>query len=165
MIFSRRCEYGLRALAHLARSRQRCGAREISRDQQIPYHFTAKILQDLKAKGFVCSFRGSGGGFALVRPPETICLLEVFRALEGAQFLTRCAFGLDGCSDSQPCSLHPRWNTLRAQMEAFLRSHTVGDLLRGNPLAVESSDDQPPALSQLIPSGIGTSEDEGRPKS
>ena len=163
MIFSRRCEYGIRALTHLAQSCQRCGAREISRDQKIPYHFTAKILQDLKAKGFVCSLRGSGGGFALARPPETICLLEVFGALECEQFLTHCAYGFPGCSDSQPCTLHAGWKPIRAQIEDFLRSHTIGDLVGRNPRVEKSPEEPLPGLSLPFPSGTGTSGTKDRP--
>lgn len=128
MIFPKRCEYGIRALVFLAQSQQRCGARQISRHQEIPYHFVAKILQELKAKGFLRSLRGVGGGFALARPAETIRLMEVFAALESDHFLTHCVYGFAGCSDSQPCTLHSGWKPIRAQIEAYLQNHTIGDL-------------------------------------
>ena len=65
MLFSKRGEYAIRALVHLARARPVCGAREISRSQDVPYHFIGKVLQELKAKGLVESLRGAGGGSAV----------------------------------------------------------------------------------------------------
>ena len=106
MLFSKRSEYAIRALVHLARARPVCGAREISRGQDVPYHFVGKVLQQLKAKGLVRSVRGAGGGFALARPAEEIRLIEVLEAVEHDHFLDRCIYGFASCSDGAPCPLH-----------------------------------------------------------
>ncbi len=58
MLFSKKCEYAIRALNHLFRAHHVCKASEISRDQQVPYPYMAKVLQDLKRSGFVNSTRG-----------------------------------------------------------------------------------------------------------
>ena len=72
MISCKKCEYAIRALVDLAQTQSRTGAREISQRQNVPYHFVAKILQELKVKGFLRSARGAGGGFALTRPADQI---------------------------------------------------------------------------------------------
>lgn len=85
MKLSKRGEYGIRALCHLA---ERHGGglvhiRAIAEEEQIPSKFLESILLQLKRAGFVTSRRGNEGGYALARAPETITLAEVIRALDG----------------------------------------------------------------------------------
>ena len=120
------CE--MRALVHLARSNQVCDAREISRVQQAPYHFIAKVLQELKAKGFVKSVRGVGGGFQLAGAPETVRLMDIVCALDGDQLFRDCAYGFMGCTENEPCPVHDGWKEIRNQIENYLRNHTLADL-------------------------------------
>ena len=128
MIFGKKGEYAIRALVHLAQARQRCRARDISRDQMVPYDFIAKVLQELKAKGFVRSVRGVGGGFVLARPAADIGLMEVMAAMDCNHLLEKCVYGLAECSDSNPCPLHRDWKPIRSQIEVYLLSHTIADL-------------------------------------
>ena len=130
MLFSKRSEYAIRALVHLARARPVCGAREISRGQDVPYHFVGKVLQQLKAKGLVKSVRGAGGGFALARPAEEIRLIEVLEAVEHDHFLHRCIYGFASCLDSDPCPLHEGWKPIKETLEIYLKNHTIGDIVK-----------------------------------
>jgi Rrf2 family protein len=82
---SKRGEYGIRALCHLA---ERHGAglvhiRAIAAEEEIPSKFLESILLQLKRAGFVTSRRGNEGGYALARAPETIALGQVIRVLDG----------------------------------------------------------------------------------
>lgn len=130
MIFSRKSEHALRALVHLALSGQVCDAGTISRAQQAPHHFMAKVLQELKAKGFVRSVRGAGGGFRLAREPETIHLMDIIYAMDGDQLFRGCVYGFADCAESNPCPLHEGWKTIRTQFDAYLREHTLADLVQ-----------------------------------
>ena len=146
MIFSRKCEYALRALVHLARSNQVCDSREISRAQQAPYHFIAKVLQELKAKGFVKSVRGVGGGFQLTAVPETVRLRDLICALDGDQIFKGCVYGFMGCKENEPCPLHDGWAEIRSRIEIYLRTHTLADLAR-------NGDTKPPGRTEEFFSG------------
>ena len=132
MIFGKKCEYAFRALADLAQSHSRSGAREISRRENVPYYFAAKILQELRGKGFLRSARGNGGGFALARPAHQIRLLEIVLALDGDRWFHRCSYGLPDCDDSKPCPLHLGWKAIRTQIEMYLDSHTIEDLAQSS---------------------------------
>jgi Rrf2 family protein len=82
---SKKGEYGVRALCHLA---ERHGEgvvqiREIARLEAIPWKFLEGILLQMKTAGIVRSRRGIEGGYALARPPEEIALGEVLRLLDG----------------------------------------------------------------------------------
>lgn len=67
-MFSKTCEYAIRAMIFIAqRSKdgQRVGIREIAKGIDSPEHFIAKILQQLARKGVVASVKGPNGGFFL----------------------------------------------------------------------------------------------------
>jgi len=55
---------------------------DIARRQKIPQKFLELILAGLKQNGFVDSRRGAEGGYLLARPPDTITVGEVLRAVE-----------------------------------------------------------------------------------
>ena len=130
MIFCKKCEYAIRALADLAQSRSVIGARELARRQNAPYHFVGKILQELRAQGFLSSIRGASGGFELARPADRIRLMEVVVALKCDYWLHQCIYGYADCSDHNPCPLHLGWKSIRTQIEAYLNTHTIADLVR-----------------------------------
>ena len=85
MKLSKRGEYGIRALCHLAGSYGRgvVQIRAIAREESIPPKFLEGILLELKRFGFVRSRRGVDGGYALAQEPAKIMLGDVVRALDG----------------------------------------------------------------------------------
>lgn len=88
---TKRTEYGLIALVHLAGRRGgRTSAREISERYQVPRRLLAEVLKHLARAGLVESQRGAQGGFELVRDPSTITVGEVVTELEGAPTLASC---------------------------------------------------------------------------
>ncbi|MBI4455291.1 MAG: Rrf2 family transcriptional regulator [Acidobacteria bacterium] len=129
MIFSKKCQYAIRSLTHLADARQVCDVREISQRQKVPYHFMAKILQGLNREGFVKSVKGAGGGFLLARPAGRIRLIDVLAVIDGNDVFSRCLYGLQECSASMPCPMHQDWKVVRYDVERYLRSHTIADLV------------------------------------
>jgi Rrf2 family cysteine metabolism transcriptional repressor len=85
MKVSKRGQYGMRALCHLAET---YGAgvvqiREIARKESIPGKFLEGILLELKHAGIVRSRRGIDGGYELAREPKEIMLGQVMRVLDG----------------------------------------------------------------------------------
>jgi Rrf2 family protein len=85
MKVSKKGEYGVRALCHLAERHSEgvVQIREIARIESIPRKFLEGILLQLKSAGIVRSRRGIDGGYALARPPGEIAMGEVIRLLDG----------------------------------------------------------------------------------
>jgi Rrf2 family nitric oxide-sensitive transcriptional repressor len=110
--------FALRALMRLAGEPARSFATsEIAAEFGISRNHLAKVVRDL-ADGFIATQRGVGGGLTLARPPQSITLGQVVRALEG-EALVEC-FREDGGS----CALMPRCRLkakLAAAREAFMR--------------------------------------------
>ena len=113
-------DFALRALMRLAGEPTRSFAtNEIASEFNISRNHLAKVVRDLADGGFITTQRGAGGGFSLARPPQSITIGEVVRALEARQALVECFRG-----DGGDCLLTPRCRLkirLAAAREAFMR--------------------------------------------
>ncbi len=66
---------------------------DIAKRQKIPQKFLELILAGLKQNGFVDSRRGAEGGYLLARPPDSITVGEVLRAVENVKGNSRVDAG------------------------------------------------------------------------
>lgn len=129
MIYSKACEYGIRALTYLARHPdERCMAKSVSEQEQIPHYFLGKILQSLVRYRFVTSTKGPGGGFQLAQPAGEITLFDIKDAIDGTDDLYECAVGLERCDDEMPCPLHDTFKPLREEIKSYLEETTLADM-------------------------------------
>jgi Rrf2 family transcriptional regulator, iron-sulfur cluster assembly transcription factor len=133
LIFSRQCEYALQAVLYLAlRPRgEMTSSKELTSRLQIPYHFLAKILQDLAKKGLLKSLKGPTGGFALGMQAKEITLFHIIEAVDGVEFTTSCVLGFPECSGKNPCAVHEKWSALRDGMYNMLVSKNILELAKG----------------------------------
>ena len=130
MIYSKPCEYAVRALVFLARSPDRRAVQgtEIARGEGLPAPVLGKVLQELVRKGLLDSRRGPGGGFRLARDSRLITLRDVVAAIDGLDQFSECAVGLEHCSDESLCPLHDTWKALRTHMMNYLQETTLADM-------------------------------------
>ena len=86
MKLTRRSEYALLALIHLARAKGEgyVAVAAIAEAQGLPPQFLEQLLMALKRARLVTSQKGPHGGYRLARPAEKISLAEVIRLLDGA---------------------------------------------------------------------------------
>ena len=130
MIYSKPCEYAIRALVYLARFPGQGAAQgtEIAKAEGLPAPVLGKVLQELVRKGLLESRRGPGGGFRLARKPQLITLRDIVAAIDGLDHFAECAVGLKGCSDNSPCPLHDTWKGIRTQLMNYLETTTLTDM-------------------------------------
>lgn len=133
MIHTDSGKYAIRAITYLA-SRPAdelpVSAADVAEAEKIPPYYLAKVLQDLARASLLDSVRGRGGGFLLKRPPETIHVLDVLRAVENVDRLAKeCVLGLDECNDTISCPLHSTWKSYRESLMERLEKLTVADLV------------------------------------
>lgn len=130
LIFSRQCEYALQAVLYLALrpEGEMTSIKELTKRLSIPYHFLAKILQDLSRKGLLRSQKGPAGGFALGMQPADITLFHIVEAIDGAEFLHDCVLGFDECSGRNPCAVHDRWGSLRDEIYSMLVGRNIAQM-------------------------------------
>lgn len=132
-MFSKTCEYAIRAMIFIAQKSEsgvRVGIKEISKGTNAPEHFIAKILQDLSRKGLVQSVKGPNGGFFLEEEAKKNTLADIVKAIDGDKLFTGCGLGLKNCSEKKPCPLHDEFKIVRKQMHDMLQSATVTEFNR-----------------------------------
>ena len=132
VLFSRQCEYALQAVTYLALMPEgdRTSIRELTKKIEIPYHFLAKILQDLTYKGLLISQKGPTGGFALAKSPKDITLFDVVEAIDGEAFVTQCVMGFPECTGKNPCAVHSKWGELRESLRLTLVNKSVAQMAK-----------------------------------
>ncbi|EKD89345.1 MAG: BadM/Rrf2 family transcriptional regulator [uncultured bacterium] len=130
MELTRKGEYAIRGIVYLAAqpTDQICLLSDIASAVDVPQTFLAKIFQQFSKIGLVRSYRGTGGGFVLGRPPEKITLLEVVEAVEGPIIPNRCVIGEGICSRSNICNVHPVWISVQDKVRDILAKVTLKDL-------------------------------------
>jgi Rrf2 family protein len=138
MNISAKVDYGVRAMLVLAAAQGEGGddpvpvtADQVAESQGLPRKFLEAILRDLRRAGLVVSTRGSAGGYALARAPESVSLGDVFRAVDGPLAEVR---GLRPHETAyrDPATLLPTvWVALRASLRSVLDEVTLDALLRG----------------------------------
>lgn len=132
-MFSKACEYGIRAAIYIgqqsADAGRRVGLKDIATEIESPEAFTAKVLQQLVRAQLVTSVKGPAGGFELsAEQLRTVTLHQIVVAIDGSTLLQSCALGLPQCSAKQPCPMHYQFLAIRDQLNEVLRTHTVGEL-------------------------------------
>jgi Rrf2 family protein len=132
LLFSRQCEYALQAVLYLALKPQNkmMTTKELAEKLNIPYHFLAKIFQDLSRKGILISLKGPSGGFALGKSAKEITLFHIVEAIDGADFLNNCVLGFSQCGGDNPCAVHNKWGGLRDEMHQMLVSKNIIQLAK-----------------------------------
>lgn len=129
-IFSKTCEYAIRAIFLIAQKTEaggKVGIKEIAEEIDAPAHFLAKILQDLSKRGLIQSSKGPNGGFyvdhyAMKRP-----LADIVEAVDGNGIFSGCGLGLKECSEKNPCPLHTEFKKIRNDLHYLLRTTAIGD--------------------------------------
>ncbi len=130
-MFSKTCEYGLRATVFIAihsENGRRLGIKEIAREVESPMYFTGKILQSLVKAKIIGSAKGPNGGFYLDPEQRPISILEILDALDCSEFFYNCALGLKECSDQYPCPVHKEFKVYREGLRELFDRTTIQDL-------------------------------------
>ncbi|MDO3627186.1 Rrf2 family transcriptional regulator [Mucilaginibacter sp. BT774] len=128
-IFSKTCEYAMRAvffIAHKTAGGGRVGIKEVALGIDSPEHFLAKILQDLSRRGVIQSAKGPNGGFYVDEVILNMPLASIVEAVDGSDIFTGCGLGLEYCSEENPCPIHHEFKAIRNQIQDLLKTTKIG---------------------------------------
>jgi Rrf2 family protein len=119
---------------------------EIAAAEDMPRAYLEQLAFMLRDAGLVVSTRGAHGGYELARPPATIPMSEVLRALEGPLAPMICATedspGHDlACDRTASCTVNLLWIRVRDAVAGALDGVTLADLVpqRVVPIGVTAS--------------------------
>ncbi|MBL0708552.1 MAG: Rrf2 family transcriptional regulator [Sulfurimonas sp.] len=132
MLITRASEYAILSLIVLSKTSSPVDSETLSHQLSISKSFLAKILQSLAKKGILKSFKGVNGGFALLKKPQDISMLDIISAVEGkAPAVFDCSPSVEDCPSEKAdiCSIWPFLNKLQGKIDTFLDELTLQDLI------------------------------------
>lgn len=124
-MFSKTCEYAIRAVIYLARNAEhskKAGIKEIATAIGAPEFFTGKILLLLSRKTLIRSVKGPGGGFYMDELQLNKNLADIVEAVDGDQLFKGCGLGLKECSEITPCPVHHQFKNIRNDIYRMLKN-------------------------------------------
>lgn len=135
MIFSKACEYGIRATIYVALQSlddNRANLKDISAEIKSPEAYTAKILQMLVKHKIVTSVKGAMGGFEIERKQmNKIRLEDIVIAIDGGFSDKICVLGLKSCSQKHPCPVHDKYKYIKSDLISMLQNTSLQEMAIG----------------------------------
>lgn len=102
---SKKVEYGLMALRHMAMGGQKTlyTAKEIADRYNLSYELLAKVMQKLARSKFINSHQGINGGYTLNKDPHELKISSIINALEGkpSVYIVECE-----SNNHKECTIH-----------------------------------------------------------
>lgn len=135
-MFSKSCEYGLRAVIYIAKQTSlgnKTSVKEIAEATNSPEAFTGKILQKLTKNNITSSTKGPYGGFFISEnKTQNTKLSEIVKVIDGNHIYTGCGLGLTQCNALNPCPMHDKFIKIRSDLKSMLESTTIYDLIKSD---------------------------------
>jgi len=135
MIFSKACEYAIRATIYVAlqsMKNRRTNLKDISSEIRSPEAYTAKILQDLARNNIIRSVKGSMGGFEIdTKRMNRIMLQDIVAAIDGPFNEKICVLGLKACSQKNPCPVHNKYKHIKHDFKAMIQNTSLYEMTTG----------------------------------
>lgn len=125
---SKKADYALIAVKHLALREDSSSAREIAEQYAIPAELMAKVLQRLVSRGLLTSQQGTHGGYQLAKAPDTISVADVIQAIDGPLTVTACSAVQSQCGQFATCNVRdPLWK-IRERIVSALSTCSVSEM-------------------------------------
>jgi Rrf2 family protein len=127
---STQVRYGTRALVQIAGAYpgRAVPVKEIARVQRVSMKYLEHIVSSLKHAGLIRAVRGTKGGYVMTRPPRSVRLDQVVRALEGPPVVVECVDRPEACGRHASCPTRGVWVRIREAVDGVLESVTLQDL-------------------------------------
>lgn len=136
VIFSRKSDYGLRALIYLAEHQENgpTTLSEIAETLDIPKAFLSKILQQLCHGTVVKSLKGPNGGFVLAREPKELTVAEIVSVIDGPLCVFECFSPNDGsqCEHYGKCKILAVFDVVGKEIQSVLSRVTLENFIDEN---------------------------------
>ena len=131
--------YAVTAMLDIALHRQdgAISIADISMRQGISASYLEQLFTKLKRAQLLRSRRGPGGGYELAQPLDGISVAAIVAAVGDGVDATRC-HGAADCQDGVKCLTHDLWTELSQEIDGYLRSVTLEQLVARSASATTS---------------------------
>lgn len=155
MKLSTKGRYAVMAMADLAQIQgdRPVTLADIATRQEISLSYLEQLFAQLRRGGLVTSMRGPGGGYRLAHPASQTRISDIILAVDESMAVTRCEqASTQGCkADGTRCLTHDLWNELGRQINLFLSSISLEDVIERRifgkaaifPMAEETTETEP----------------------
>lgn len=133
MIISTRGRYALRVLIDLAEHNEEgfIPMKTIADRQGISLKYLEQIVPALSKNGFIEGVHGKGGGYRLVKAPESCIIGDVLRLTEGDLAPVACLeHGAKPCERAYKCKTYPMWVEFYRIVNEYFDGKTLADVLK-----------------------------------
>ena len=131
-MFSKACEYGIRASIYIAQQSlldKKVNLKDISEAIESPTAYTSKILQKLSRNSIINSDKGPTGGFSIDKMKlEKVKLSSIVYAIDGETIFHSCGLGLKQCNEKIPCPVHQQFKVIREELKKMIETTSVKSL-------------------------------------
>lgn len=128
-VIHRDTDYAIRAVAHIAASKDVLSASWLSGIEDVPADFLRKILQKLKSSGLLSSVQGPTGGYVLCRPAEQISLYDIIVAMQGPVSMNACFDDPGICGNVETCPVRRELESLGEVLRERLDAVLISDVM------------------------------------
>lgn len=131
MKISKKAEYGLTAMVHLAKNapagknKKAVSIRQISNIEGVPFEFLSKIFSILEKGKLVAARHGANGGYFLAKSPAKIVVSDIIKLLEDIKTVD-CRL----CARSKKCLAKNVWIKIDEAVNKTLQSITLQELIK-----------------------------------
>ncbi|MFH1578440.1 MAG: Rrf2 family transcriptional regulator [Candidatus Omnitrophota bacterium] len=132
-LLTKNTDYAVRALLELTRQKGAfISARQVAKEQDIPYQYLRRILRELIKNGLVISREGSRGGFKINKKPDSIAVVDVVKLFQGDIQFSECMFRNKICANRSKCVLRKEVQRIEKIVKKEFKGITIARLLKSN---------------------------------
>ena len=148
MNFTTKSRYALRAVVDIAIHQGKTGLpirrMDIGNREGVSQDYLEQILVRLREARIVESVRGPGGGYRLIRTPESITVWDVIAAAEDHLDNIPCNSNEEpACGRWEHCLVRPVWKHLKRTMREEMEGFTIADIVEGRCETMEAGVESP----------------------
>ena len=131
MNINKSTRFALYAIVELAKSApNKLSVIEISRKYNISEHHMSKVMQLLTRYQIVEAVRGVGGGYQLLKSPNSLSVMDIINIVEPQFISDACQLKSQNetCPKEAACVIHDLFNEVSRQVAATFSAVTIATL-------------------------------------
>lgn len=138
-------DYAVRILLYLASNASvgvSVSGKEIASEMNIPYNYFLKIVPNLKKAGFLISFQGKKGGYALKKQPADISIFDILHAMNDDIIINECLVNPSYCTRNHAdhCAVHNLYVSIQEHIDQKLKSVSLEEVVQQQALIEGKTD-------------------------
>ncbi len=135
-------DYAVRILLYLASNASvgiSVSGKEIASEMNIPYNYFLKIVPNLKEAGFLISFQGKKGGYALQKQPADITMFDIIHAMHDDIIISECLKNPSSCTRNYAgqCAVHNFYESIQQDLDQKLKAVSLEQVVQHQMLLEE----------------------------